>query len=133
MLAFDRRVKVADEHTVRNGILPVFAGVWGLLAVGGFFLFYVSKNAVFKRKYFQWFAGLTGLVFVAFATATGIPVAMLAILVPFVALLTYLHIRATQFCTACGRTLVQQIPFSRADFCSKCGSPLRDKRELPRA
>src|SRR5947208_16732928 len=113
-------------------IFPIFIGVWIMLSIVGFLLFYVSKNAAFKRRYSPWFAGLTGLLFIGIVTATAIPLAMLAIMIPFVALITYLNIRGTQFCGACGRTMIQQMPFSRADFCSKCGAPLRDKRNGPR-
>ncbi|PYN32488.1 MAG: hypothetical protein DME01_21410 [Candidatus Rokuibacteriota bacterium] len=88
-----------------------FVASWGLLGIGGFFLFYVGKNAAFKRRYFPWFAGLTGLLFVGIAASAGVPVVMLGILLLFAALITYLSIRGTQFCSACGKTVSQEIPF----------------------
>jgi hypothetical protein len=117
---------------VREELFPYFIASWALLGVAGFFLFYVSNNAAFKRRYFPWFASLTGLLFVGIAAAMGIPVAMLAVLLPFVALITFLNIRGTQFCGVCGKTLLQQMPFSRAKFCSRCGAPLRDEGRSPR-
>ena len=122
----DRRLyesKVSDDPLV----VFFFVASWGLLGIGGFSVFYVGKNAAFKRRYFPWFAGLTGLLFVGIAASAGVPVVILGILLPFVALITYLSIRGTQFCSACGKTLSQEIPFSRAEFCSRCGAPLRDK------
>ena len=112
---------------MRDDLFPFFFAFWALLAIAGFLLFYVSNNAAFKRRYFPWFAGSTGLLFVGGAAAMGMPVVMLAIMLPFVALITYLNIRGTQFCEACGKTLLQQMPFSRAEFCSRCGAPLGEK------
>ena len=117
---------------MRDDIFRVFIGLWVLLGGAGFLFFLFSKNAPFKRKYFPWFAGLSGLIFIGIVTATAISLALLAIMIPLVALITYLNIRGTQFCGACGRTMIQQMPFSRADFCSRCGAPLRDKRNGPR-
>ena len=117
---------------MRDDIFRVFIGLWVALGSAGFFFFLFSNNAAFKRRYFPWFAGLTGLAFIGVLTAKGIPPAMLAIMIVVVALITYLYIRGTHFCGACGRTIFDQMPFSRADFCSKCGAPLRDKRNDPR-
>ena len=107
-------------------IIPIFFGAWILLGVAGFWLFYVNRNVEFKRRYFPWYAGAGGVLFVGFGAATGLPPLALAIMAPFVALIMYLNVRATQFCSACGRTVVQQMPFSRARFCSKCGASLAD-------
>ena len=114
---------------MRDQIFPIFFGVWVVLGIAGFLLFYVSKNVAFKRRYFAWFTALAGFLFLAFAAAMGAPVFMLAFMTPLVALITYLNIRGTQFCGACGRTLIQQMPFSRARFCSKCGAALSEKRQ----
>jgi hypothetical protein len=116
---------------VRDGLFPYFIAFWELLGVVGLLLFYVSNNAAFIRRYFPWFTGLTGLVFVGIAAAMGIPLGMLVIVLPFVALITFLNIRGTQFCGVCGKTLVQPGPFSRARFCSRCGASLRDEGGRP--
>ena len=98
---------------MRDGVFRVGIGLWVLLSTAGFLFFQFSKNAAFKRRYFPWFAGLSGLIFIGIVTTTAISLAMLAIMIPLVALITYLHIRGTQFCGACGRTMIHQMPFSR--------------------
>ena len=109
----------------QRAILAVFI-LWILLGVAGFSLFYVSRNVAFKRKYFPWYVALVGALFLGFAAAVGIPVPVLAVMTPVVALIAYLNLRATQFCSSCGRTIIQQMFFSRPEFCSKCGALLRD-------
>jgi len=118
---------------VREDLFPYFIAFWTLLGVAGFLLFYVSNDAAFKRRYFPWFASLTGLLFVGIAAVMGIPLGMLAILLPFVGLITFLNIRGTQFCGACGKTLLQQMPFSRSKFCSRSGASLSSQKGGSRA
>lgn len=98
-------------------------GIWVLLGAAGSWLFYVNRNVRFKRKYFPWYASLAGTLFVAFVAVTGFPLPGVACMVPVVALITYMNIRGTQFCDACGRTVIQQSFFSRPKFCPKCGAP----------
>ena len=52
-------------------IIPIFFGAWILLGVAGFWLFYVNRNVEFKRRYFPWYAGAGGVLFVGFGAATG--------------------------------------------------------------
>jgi hypothetical protein len=117
-------IERSRETMMADRIFPIFFGVWILLGIAGFWLFYVSRNVAFKRKYFPWYVGLAGVLFVSFGAVMGLPFLAVAIMVPFVALITYMNLRATQFCGACGRTVIQQMPFSRSEFCSKCGAPL---------
>jgi hypothetical protein len=66
----------------------------------------------------------TGLLFLGFMWAMGFPTFMLAIAAPIVALIMYLNSRIIHFCDACGRTIMQQIPFSPPRHCSHCGASL---------
>ncbi len=101
-----------------NQAFPVFVGLWVVLAVGGIFAFYVSRNVDFKRKYFPWFHASGILLFIPLAMSGGMAPALVAGMAPLVALVGYVHVRSTQFCGACGRTLVQQLPTPRATVCS---------------
>lgn len=104
-------------------IFPVFFGVWvvlGLFSVA----FFLNKNAPLKRKVWPPFIIATGLLFIGFTLAMGIPRHMLGIIVPAVALITILNLRAVQFCNSCGATIMSQNPFVKAAFCSKCGAKL---------
>jgi hypothetical protein len=114
-------------------VFPFFFAVWILLGVSGFILFYVKRDAAFKHKYFPWYVCLAGALFLGFVAASGAPFTILAFMAPFIALITFLNLRGTQFCDACGRTIIQQMPFSRPEFCSKCGASLRGPSGPPRA
>jgi hypothetical protein len=103
-----------------------FVAFWGVLGAVGAYLFYFRKDAGFKRKYFRKYAIFTGVVFVTVPVFTGFPWQMLAISVPFVALIIYLNVRTTRFCDQCGRTNFSQFPFAMPKFCSKCGAKLHD-------
>jgi hypothetical protein len=106
-------------------VFPVFAGVWlalGLVSAGFLFL---SKNVRLKRRLWPPFLVLTGVLFVGFTWAMGaVPGQGMLVVVPLVALIIYLNLRAVQFCDSCGVTVLSQNPFSRPAFCSKCGARL---------
>ena len=109
---------------MREEIFPIFFVVWVALGVAGFFLFYVSKNARFKKKYFPWYAILAGVVFISFGLMIGFPSEMLYLMVPAVALITFLNIKSTKFCENCGRTIINQMWFTKVEYCAKCGAKL---------
>ena len=103
---------------------PIFFVVWIALGVAGFFLFYVSKNVQFKRRYFPWYVILGGVLFVAFGLGMGLPPETLYFMVPAVALITFLNIWSTKFCDNCGRTIINRMWFTRVEYCAKCGAKL---------
>jgi hypothetical protein len=107
-----------------NQIFPIFFGVWIVLGLvsGGFFI--VSKNAPLKRKVWPPFTIATGLLFIGFSLAMGLPAQMLYVVVPGVALVTVLNLRAAQFCNSCGATIMSGNLASKPAFCSKCGAKL---------
>ncbi len=110
-----------------GNVFPIFFGVWILLAIVGFLLFYLNRNVAFKRRYLPWFLGLTGVLFIGFMLASGTPKFLVLIIAPVAALIMYMNVKGIQFCDACGRTLIEQMSFSRPEFCSKCGASLRKK------
>ena len=109
---------------MKAGMFPVFFVVWISLGFAGFFLFYLSKDVTFKKRYFPWYLVLTGFLFIVFGLSMGLPLTIMYIMVPAVALITFLNIRSTKFCDACGRTIIDQNWFSKVEFCSKCGAKL---------
>jgi hypothetical protein len=106
--------------------LIVFMGVWFALGIAGWLLFYVSRNVAFKRRFFVPYILLVGGLFLVLPIANGSPFSIYLILVPAITLISFLNIRSTQFCDACGRTLLSRAFFSRASFCAKCGAKLSD-------
>ncbi len=105
----------------QTGLLPfpVFAATWVLLGVLGFYLFYLGKDADFKRKWFPRWIALIGVLFVLFIALTGFPMQMLLFGFPGILLISWLNIRQTRFCSSCGRMVWSSAPFTQPDFCSK--------------
>ena len=105
------------------GWFPIF---WITLGIVGFFLFFVSKNVEFKKKYYPWYVVLVGVVFASFIMMTGMPIFPLVIFLPVIALITYLNLRNVKFCDSCGKTIVNRAWFSKVSYCSNCGAKLED-------
>ena len=105
-------------------LFPGFMGVWIALGGLGFYLFHVRKDAGFKRTWFPRFAIAAGVLFWAFLLLMGTPAGVLVIAAGVVALITFLNIRGTQFCPACGSTSYGGLGFSRPRFCPRCGAHL---------
>jgi len=107
-----------------NQIFPIFFGVWVALGLSsaGFFLF--SKNAKLKRKVWPPLVVVTSVMFIGFAWVMGMPVNTFYLMLPAVALITLLNLRAARFCVSCGATIMSQNPFSKPAFCHKCGAKL---------
>src|SRR5438093_13298734 len=98
------------SNSIPPWFLAFFIG-WIGLGIAGFFLFYVSKNAAFKRRFFPWYIIIVGLIFAAIPVASG-QTAALFMVIPAVALISFMNIRLTKFCDACGRTVVSHAFFS---------------------
>jgi hypothetical protein len=116
-----------------SGIVTAcFVVTWIVLGIGGFFLFNLNRDAAFKRKWFPRYMILVGVLFFFFSTtimalqsrsffaALGI----LLVVVPATWVISYLNIKLTRFCDACGATLYHYNWFSPMRFCSKCGAEL---------
>ncbi len=105
-------------------IWPIFVGVWVILAITGFLLFFVSKNAKLKRNAWPPFVIGTGVLFALFVYLMGFPVDTFVVVGPVIILIMVLNLRSVKFCDECGKTIMNQNPFARREFCSKCGSKL---------
>lgn len=106
-------------------IFPIFVGVWVVLGIISALVFFVGKNVKLKRKLWPPFVIGTGVLFVAFSYAMMPSEQSLMLIVPAVALITFLNLRSTRFCDSCGRTVINQNFFVKPDFCSKCGYKLQ--------
>ncbi len=123
-----------NEIAARNfaGIVPVlFVATWVVLGVTGFIVFFLSRDAAFKRKWFPRYIVLTGVLFVLFVSAMTVAGSnsfaslwMLVFVVPALTLICYLNLKFTKFCGKCGATIVDHNWFSPTRFCSKCGAKL---------
>ena len=105
-------------------IFATFFVVWVVMGIGSFAFFQISKNASLKRRLWPCVAIGAGVLFIAFVWVMGFKGQAVFFVVPFVALITVLNLRAMKFCDSCGKTIHVQPPFSAVNFCPKCGSKL---------
>jgi hypothetical protein len=106
-----------------GAVFPVFFFVWVALAIGGFVFFTTNKDAARKRRLFPRLAIGAGAAFgLVIAAMAPWPAALLFI--PFIGVITWLNIRMTRFCDACGRTLINHAWWAKMNYCPYCGAKL---------
>ena len=110
-------------------LIACFVGTWIVLGIIAMFVFALGKNAPLKKKWFPRFIILVGILFVSFTGTMMViqsrsfgSLPFVAVMIPFVALISYLNLRCTKFCDNCGATIIDHNPFSRMRFCLKCGA-----------
>jgi hypothetical protein len=103
-------------------LFSAFMFVWVGMGFVGFFVFYRSRNAALKERWHRSFVLGSAVVFAVWALLTGLPASMLLFLVPALALVSWLNLRNTRFCHACGRTVVTAEFWLRPGFCPHCGA-----------
>jgi hypothetical protein len=100
-------------------IFPLFLAVW--LALLGFVaLFYLKASLAARRRWHPFVIVGSALVFLSFVTVI-LPASSFVIIVPAVALISFLNYKMTRFCNACGATVVQRPPWRPLSACPKCG------------
>ena len=103
----------------------VFLVGWMVLAAAMFLLFYVNRDAAWKRRWWPWASYGSGAVFLAaLALLGGLGGSFGVLMIAAVALISWMNVRGTQFCVQCGRTVLNRTGWGRAKFCPKCGAPL---------
>jgi hypothetical protein len=106
-------------------IFPIFFGTWVVLGAISFAIFFLGKNATLKRKLWPPFVIGAGILFVVFGYFMGFRGSTLYFIVPAVAVISILNLRATRFCDDCGKTIINQNFLAKPEFCSKCGAKLQ--------
>jgi len=126
-------VSLADatlSHGGRGGLPPGFIAfilLCGVLGIGSVVFFTFNRNAALKRRIWPGFiigGGLLFVSFVYFSVGQQQP-ELLYFLLPMTALVSFINIRSTRFCDACGRTLTRQPILKRTQFCPHCGAELK--------
>lgn len=102
----------------------VFMAVWIGLGVVSWIFFSRSRDAALKRRVLRWGHIAASILFTGFVVLITGESWFLLVLVPAVALITFLNIRLTKFCGSCGATLYNANWFVRLRFCQRCGKPL---------
>lgn len=108
-----------------NNVEMIFFGTWIVLGALSSYLFFIRNDYKFKVTYYKYFVILVAFLFIGFVVAVGVSPQAYVILVPGVALVTFLNIKFTQFCKTCGKTIINRgLSFSRIEFCPRCGNKL---------
>ena len=82
-------------------------------------LFYWKGSLANKRRFHPFVVVGSALIFLAFVTVM-LPASTFVIIVPVVALVSFLNYKITKFCSSCGATIVQRPGLSKRP-CPKCG------------
>jgi hypothetical protein len=112
-----------DRVPDRDAVWTLFVLTWIALAVSGFAVFQLSRDARRKRRLWPWSIGLATVLFIGFMAAVGMPWTMVLGSVPILLVIAWLNLRMTRFCAGCGRMVVAG-PISPPRFCTHCGTPL---------
>jgi hypothetical protein len=108
-----------------SDLIPAFVIFWILLSVASFCFFHFHRGAKLKRRIWPILIIGTALLFVAFSFYfLGSHLEMLVLVIPAVALVSFINLRKVRFCDSCGRTLYQQPIFRAASTCPCCGKPI---------
>lgn len=95
----------------------------GLAIIGAWF-FFVNRDARVKKAVLPWYIGFAAVLFVLFVWSQTDSLEVLLILVPGVAIISFLNTWWIEFCGNCGATLYNDLWFTPLRFCKKCGAPL---------
>jgi predicted RNA-binding Zn-ribbon protein involved in translation (DUF1610 family) len=105
-------------------VTPWFIGIWIALAIVGIWVTYLDKNVPRKKRLIPVFIVGAGVIFVVFTLLMTGDWRAMALVVPVVALITFLNLHQFKVCSTCGRTIHSGMWFARAEYCPKCGGRL---------
>ena len=105
----------------------IFFGVWIILGIISFILFFrAGADVATKKRFFPRFVIGAGALFLFFIYFTTLQIWPVLLATPFVILISYLNVKFNTFCDKCGKPVMPFQNFQlRAKFCGRCGSELR--------
>lgn len=109
-----------------NVMLPILPFWAGYGALGLFFIF--GRDAAAKRRFWPLYSLGSGAMFLWITWYVGALRNAAAILIPAVAVITWLNIRAIKFCDECGKMFKRGLLGGGPASCPKCGTELVDKQ-----
>jgi hypothetical protein len=109
----------------------IFLVIWILLGLGIWLFLALQRDARLKHHYFRWFLVGAGVLFIAGIAFMGFPFETFVLMVPAVALITYLNIRLTKFCQRCGAINFNYLWFGAMNYCRRCGASLKSGEASP--
>ncbi len=107
---------------------PVFMMGWLMLGVGSWCLIAWLPTAQAKKRWSDRLSIVAGIVFFSFLCSQFVNVknqGQVFFFGAFIALITWLNVRNTYFCTECGKRSLDSKWFSRTYSCPNCGAKLK--------
>lgn len=98
--------------------------LWMILGFVSFCFFTFYKNTQVKRKLFAPYIIFVGVLFGGIVLFSTKELWTLYFLVPSIALISYMNIKNSKFCDACGKLSYNYALFPKMRYCSKCGTEL---------
>ena len=119
---------------IKSADIPGFCFfvVWAVLPLSSWILMRRAKTAKAKRAIHRVMVFISGALIIAFAcilVGGRAPLAVLFMVVPVVALITFTSLRTTRFCPKCTREVRNSPLWRKAEFCPYCGARL-DSNEI---
>lgn len=102
----------------------LFFALWVVWGLGTYLALYRRRPAAFRRAWHARVAVASSAMFLTFllyAASIGLPRENLFLFVPAVLALTFVNVRNTRFCDACGK---QTFALKRPARCPRCGAPV---------
>jgi hypothetical protein len=93
--------------------------------LAGLTFVYVSRTDARTHPYVPWYVGLEAAMLLGIGAALGLPGVLLAIVVAFMTLVTYVQLGRFLYCSSCKRNVPRQRRLSQPEFCVRCGASLR--------
>ncbi|PSW21911.1 hypothetical protein C9I98_01195 [Photobacterium sanctipauli] len=109
---------------MQQDLLIIFVAVWLGLSVGSFMLFQRGSDVERKRKLWPIYTICSNVVIGAVIVYMQPPLMMMLGLLAFMVPLTWLTIRSTKFCSACGNPSRSPFFMKPPTKCSHCQKPL---------
>jgi hypothetical protein len=103
----------------------LFLVTWLILGGLNIYVFFINRNAAFKRAMLPWFALVAGLVCLFFMFISGFGGRLIFLFTIAFTLISYVNIQRIRFCDACGKMLFNYFGLDPPTECSKCGATFR--------
>jgi hypothetical protein len=114
-------IKVEPESA--SVLMPMLLALWVVLAIVNIAFFHFGRDAKLKQAVFPFAATGGGLLFLGICSVVA-PLEAMTVLVPIVAIVTWIRMRSTRFCMSCGKTLLGKNAISPPNFCQSCGAEI---------
>ncbi len=101
----------------------VFCTAWIIWGASTHFFLYRNRPVAFRRVWHMRVALISAAAFLGFLfyiVHVGFPAKVLTVFVPALFLMTFLNIRNTRFCDACGKQTFSMKLFQRPQRCRRC-------------